>query len=65
MTGMDARFVARAARFGTGLRLRIFALIRSAGFREAEVYKTHGRLDDAGWDVVIVELLIPSNPRRE
>lgn len=36
-------------------------LIASAGFREAGVYKNHGKLDGQWRDVVIVERLIPSN----
>jgi phosphinothricin acetyltransferase len=37
------------------------ALCRSLGFREAGVYKKHGRLDGVWRDVVIVERLIPAN----
>jgi phosphinothricin acetyltransferase len=37
------------------------ALIKSLGFREAGIYEKHGKLDDKWRDVVIVELLIPSN----
>jgi L-amino acid N-acyltransferase YncA len=36
-------------------------LLRSLGFREVGVYEKHARLDGRWRDVVIVELLIPSN----
>jgi len=37
------------------------ALMRSLGFREVGVYRTHGKLDGVWRDVVIVERLIESN----
>ena len=34
---------------------------RSCGFREVDLYETHGRSDGAWLDVMIVEPLIPEN----
>ena len=39
------------------------ALVASLGFREVGAYEKHGRLDGIWRDVIIVELLIPSNFR--
>lgn len=36
-------------------------LLKSVGFREVGTYEKHGKLDGIWHDVVIVELLIPSN----
>jgi phosphinothricin acetyltransferase len=40
------------------------ALLKSVGFREVGLYEKHGRLDGIWRDVIIMELLIPSNLSR-
>lgn len=40
------------------------ALLKSVGFREVGLYEKHGKLDGIWRDVVIMEVLIPSNLTR-
>jgi phosphinothricin acetyltransferase len=40
------------------------ALLKSVGFREVGLYEKHGKLDGIWRDVIIMELLIPSNLSR-